>query len=406
MNRFSGAGRRNVIFMAATRKYRFHFWGMAILTAVVLASFTWSNALAAGKKKKGSLKARSQKIFVINTDIGMAYDDNIIDYSEADLATFDSLATIEKFAGLKSKNDWILTPQIRPQIRGRFVGGQLASLAMEYDYYYYLRNSVRRYSKFVIEGKHYFIPTGYIQVTYSYVPNYFYRNEPTGIYTSYIDSTATPPRRRLSANYDKAKFTKNQIAAEIGYDITKTLKGSAIYLYQHKSFNPVFKARDININRGEIDGIWKARPNLRLSADYGFERGRSKLSGTMDSLDVSYDAWDITLGERYNLPVFSSYKPDVFGSIQFRRIIDQTSNFGDVYRVGRKDNNYLLRVGTSLTVLYGVRTEISYVYVRKKASIPNLYPDPIRNIPLTVAEIERELDYTSNMISLRFTCDF
>jgi hypothetical protein len=389
-----------------TRKYRLHFWGMAILTAVVLASFMWSNALAAGKKKQRSSKAKSQKIFVINTDFGMAYDDNIIDYSEADLATFDSLSTIEKFTGLKSKNDWILTPQIRPQIRGRLLGGQQASLALEYDYYYYVRNSVRRYSKFIIEGKHYFMPAGYIQVTYSYVPNYFYRNEPTGLFTPYIDSTSTPPRRRLSANYDKAKFTKNQIAAEVGYDFAKTIRGSAIYQYQHKSYNQVFEARDIDINRGEINGSWKARPNLRLSADYGFERGRSKLSGTMDSLDVSYDAWDITLGGRYNLPVYLSYKPDIFGSMQFRRIIEQSSNFNDIYRVGRKDNNYQLRLGTSLTVLYGVKTEISYSYIRKKARVPNLYPDPIRNIQLTVADIERELDYTSNMISLRFTRDF
>lgn len=376
-----------------TNRRHVQFWGTVIMAAVLLASSSWSNALAAPKKKKGSSKAKSQKIFTINTDFGVAYDDNIINYSDGDLATFDSIPGSSKFAGLKSKDDWILTPEIKPTFTGRLLGRQKASLALGFSYNFYVRNDIRRYTRFSIEGRHDITPYQYVGLDYSYIPNYFYRNEPF----------RNPQTFKLQ--YLDAKFKKHALGVSFGADITSFLKAVVSYQYQHKSYNPEFVYRNLNSNLIDFNASWRAFRPLRITANYGFERAKAKGTDMPDSvLDISYDAWDMTLGARYLTAFLSSYKPELFAAFQYRQIKFQTSRISDVFRLGRKDNNFQIRAGTAFIIPYNLRLEIGYTFLQKKANLPDIYP--YGGFTETTSALENELNYNSYIISLKFSRDF
>jgi hypothetical protein len=234
-----------------------------------------------------------------------------------------------------------------------------------------------------------------VELDYSYIPSYFYRN------VGFID----PQTGRLEYIYIDAKFKKHTLGASFGTDITSSLKGVVSYQYQHKSYNPEFVYRNVNANLIDVNGTWRALKSLRLTANYGFERSKAKGADMPDSvLDVSYDAWDMTLGARYLTALLPRYKPELFATFQYRQIKFQTPKISDKFRLGRKDNNYQIRAGSAFTIPYNLRLEIGYTFLKKKANLPDIYP--YGEFTESTAALENELNYSSYTISFKFTRDF
>ncbi len=118
-----------------------------LLTAIVLAGImAFSTPVLAKKKARAKPKA-PVKNFVLDVSLTTSYDDNILRYSDADLGLFGSDSLPSKFA-IESKNDWIFRPQISPRFQGRLIGHQPAYVRLIYDYFGYVKNDVRRYSRF------------------------------------------------------------------------------------------------------------------------------------------------------------------------------------------------------------------------------------------------------------------
>ena len=350
-----------------------------ILSLIFILAFPVSSFAA--KKKKRKAKPWFSEMVSFDARLDITYDDNIINYSDDDLDLYTGGTKDSKFA-IESKDDWIITPRLSARIKGKLIKDHTAWLEPSFNYYYYARNEVRRYSRLGLVGRHYIMRSAYAEIEYAYIPDYYYRNE-------YFRDPADSNR------YLEASFSKHYLKFEVGKDLTPDLKGDVSYRYQHKTFNKEFSERDLSVNGLRLDGIWKATDWIKLWTYYGFERAKAKGADNpdLDVIDVSYDAWDITFGARYYASFMTKIKPEFVSTFKYRQIRYQTIKYGDIYRFGREDSNYYFRLGAACRLPAKVRFEIDYNLVSKRASVD----DP---------DIQNLLDYNSNSIGIRLSRGF
>jgi hypothetical protein len=376
--------------MAAHPKHAFK---IAVASFLSIALLFAAAVDAKPKKKKARPSSSAERSIVIDAGLSITYDDNIINYSDADLDLFDSSATQGRFS-IKSKDDWIFIPRINPRFTGKFLGGHPVWIDLGFGYYAYASNDVRRYSRVSLSARQYLSPRLYGEISYVLIPRYYYRNYQVG--TDDIGA----------AIYAEAKFAKHMVAAEAGYDITKRLSATAAYKFQHKSFNSEFNFRDLNGHGFELGGAWRPANPIGFSATYGFERASASGADMADTvLDVSYDSWNIVFGARHYMSILSATRPELFGSFEIRNIKYQNDRYPQIFYFGREDFNYYAKAGISVRVPFQARGTIEYGFVQKKANLPDIYPHPGR-VSQTTVELERKLNYRSNSITLRLTRRF
>lgn len=364
---------------------------ISIFLALAFIAASAPNA-EAKKKPKRKPKPAAEKMFYLDLGLNLAYDDNVINYSDSDLELFSSDSQAGKFA-IESKDDWIITPKIHPRLETKFIGGRKATLEGGFDFNAFMQNDVKNYSRLSLRGRQYISKKFYGQVSYYYIPDYYYRN-----YTTISGDTSS---------YAEAKFSKHSLGIEIGSEIIRDLTGSVQYIYQHKSFNDEFNFRNSNLHGVDIEAIYRLKLPFRVWAIYGFETSKAKGADMAESyIDASYDAWDITFGGRYFSSILPKYKPEIYASFQNRIIKYQTDRLNDVFRLGREDHNILLKFGTGWRMPYSIRMEAEYAYARKDASLPDIYPDSRIGVTETTAQLEKKLNYTSNSITIRFSRQF
>ncbi|MEE9554488.1 MAG: hypothetical protein V3W18_09345 [candidate division Zixibacteria bacterium] len=346
-----------------------------MISAFVAVYMLWSPAEAKKKKQK---KSKSKQVLFLDVGLRTTYDENIIRYSDADLDLYDISGRPDKFS-IKSKDDWIISPDIEARLKGKFIKSKTAWIGLNYRYYYYAQNDVRRFQKISVFGRHYFMRGGYLELEYSYLPDYYYRNQFDQDQGIYID----------------ASFSKHSFKFETGLDITSSLKGDISYRYQSKTFNPEVSERDLTVNGLRLDGIWRASKTIKFWAYYGLQRANADGADIpdLDIKDVSYDAWDITLGTRYYSKLHKKMKPEFFSTLQIREIKFRTTKYRDIYRFDREDRNFRFRVGTALRLFYKIRFDIYYTYQQKRVDLP-------------AEAYEGLLEYKANSVSFGFKRSF
>jgi hypothetical protein len=357
--------------MQLRRTKRREIWIAALILGLVL----WSPA-SAQKKKPRNLKR--QQILFFDVRVELAYDDNVINYSDADLDLYGDNVRPDKFA-IDSEDDWIITSRLTGRLKGDFIRGKTAWLDLRFNNYYYARNEVRRYQIYGLTARQYFMRGGYGELAYSYLPDYYYRNQ-------YHES---------SGRYIEANFSKHYFKAEVGADILKSLKADISYRLQRKFFNPENRERDLTVHGVRLDGIWRAAQIFKFWSYYGFERGLARGADDPDPdvKDVSYDAWDLILGARHYSPFLGELKPELVITFQYRIIKFQTDKIRDIYRFNRRDTNCELRLGTAWHLPLKVRLEIDYRLQTKRVSLLD-------------SSVEGLLEYDSNLVSFELNREF
>ncbi len=334
--------------------------------ALILALLVWSPASA--QKRKKSAKPRRQQIFFLDVRLELTYDDNIINYSDADLDLYSDDARPDKFL-IESEDDWIITSRIESRFKGKFISGRTAWLDLNFNNYFYVKNEVRRYQKYGLSGRQYFMRGGYAEIEYSYIPDYYYRNLYNGSYIA-------------------ASFSKQFLKAEVGLNLLPSLKGDISYRFQSKTFNEEVRERDLTVNGVRLDGIWTASKEFKFWVFYGLERAiaRGADDPDPDIKDVSYDSWELTLGSRHYSPYLRKLKPQLVLSFQYKEIKFQTNKYRDEYRFLRRDSNYEFRIGTAWQLPFTVGLDIDYKLQAKRTDLH--YPS-----------VKSLLEYDSNSIS-------
>jgi len=342
----------------------------AAMTIAVLAPS------AEAKRKKKPKKQKKEKILFIGTDLKFTYDNNIINYSDADLDLYDTGGDTSKFA-IESKDDFIISPKVDIRLKGNFIAHHTAWIGTNITYYYYVQNEIRRFQKYSLFARQYVGNGKYLEAEYAYIPDYYYRNQ------------------FYQGTFVEASFSKHYLKFEAGAQLFPSLNTTLAYRRQMKYFNAEVSERDLTVNGVRAEGVWRASKSLKFWLYYGFEAASAAGADnpSLDVKDVSYDAWDITLGGRYYSRLLGKLKPQLVSTLQFREITFVTNKYLDIYRFDRNDHNLQFRVGTAVQAPWKTRVDLDYVYKQKRADLP-------------IPSLESLLNYNSYSISLTLRRDF
>ena len=301
--------------------------------------------------------------FNINVEVQGGYDDNVLDYSDPDLDLITDPTAPNNKIGIKSKDDYIITPSLDITYKTYFAGHSL-HLGMVNSYAYYNENDIKRYYRFQGYFRRYFARGIYFQGSLAYLPNYYYRN-------SYS----------LLNAYEKAEFDKLIFEGKLSVQLTNKIQANAFYGYSNKDFTPHFDDRDIY--QHEITGQLVYRPNHLWKgwASYGFSRaigaGKDKPEYPRDT---SFDMNSFVIGSRFYLHGINRRSWQLAGYAALDQVFFQTEKLTDEdkYRLGRKDHRWYIALMTehsvdrNLSVGFEFKRMVKYVDLPE----PNTYLIP------------------------------
>ncbi len=314
-------------------------------------------------------------------DIGLkcTYDDNVLNYSEADLDLFDSIGAAPggRF-GIESKDDFIFSPSFRMIYKSELLGHTFQA-GFNSVYNFNIKNDKRRYYSGGIWAREYLRKGTYIQASINYLPDYYYRNLQT-----------------YDGDYKEAEFAK------IGADLTlysilmKKITGKAYLGYERKNFNDSFNERDLHIYCFGFELGYRFTNANRLIGGYEFTAAKSRgRNSEAYRRDTSYDMFSFWGGARLTAHGLSGKRLLVSPKLGYRLALYQTEKLTqeDRFRFGREDTR--LRAGLDLRQTLNHRTELLI-----GAGISSNESD------LPASDAKRFLDYSSFTINIGFDYSF
>jgi len=296
------------------------------------------------------------------------YNDNILNYSDADLDQMDDPSAPANKFGIPSKDDYIFSPELEIIYKTR-LAGHSAHFGLKGTYYYYKKNDIKRYYKVKLFIRRYFNRNVYIQSSASYLPDYYYRNS----YSS-------------TEGYQEARFDKISGDVKLSIKLLKKIRSNLYYIYSRKNFIPLFDERDITSHDFKVETIY--RPN-RLWKNWGSYTFRTAASAGADDpdyrRDTSYDSFLFTLGSRFYLKGLKGLGFELAGRVNYKIVYFQTEKITseDRYRLGRQDNRWSFNLSAKHKITSKLDIGFNFNRVVKKTDLP-------------AEDLKEFLEYSSN----------
>jgi hypothetical protein len=312
-------------------------------------------------------------------NLGAAYDNNILNYSDADLDQFDTTATDSagKF-GIESKDDFIFSPRADIGLKAKFLNHTFQA-GCGAGYYIYAKNDAKNYASANIWMRQFLRKATYLELAGSYLPDYYYRN----LYAT-------------GAGFRKARFSKLGFEVKLAFPIHKSLRGSLIYNYYNKDFNTYFDERDLKAHTFGFDLSFRPVRLYRIWGGYEYAIARSAgRDNPNDRRDTSYDMFLIRLGSQLYLTGLENRELRVGASITFKDILFQTDKLTaeDRYRFGRQDNRWSITLNAAQDIT-------------KKLAVGFVLNRLINKANLDAKELKPYLDFSSTSAKIVFDYSF
>lgn len=261
-----------------------------------------------------------------NFSLGAGYDDNVLNYSDADLDRFDntSIVSLGKF-GIESKNDFILSPKAGIVFKTKALKHSL-HIGFDAGYNIFTKNDIKNYGSFGTWFREYLRKGAYLQISGSYIPDYYYRN----LFVT-------------GGTYEKAKYDKIGLGAKFLTRLYRGFNGSASYRYENRDFNQLFNERDLKTNNFNVELIFQPKRLYKFWGGYEFSiaRGAGR-DNQSDRRDVSYDSFLFWLGSRVYFSGFGNKTMNIGAVVSYKNTLFQTDKLTqeDRYRFARKDDRW------------------------------------------------------------------
>lgn len=210
------------------------------------------------------------------------YDDNVYQYSDRNLAAFNSSAA--KFLGLDSTDDVILTPSL--DVRAVFSGPRPTRFFAGVDLYTYAQNTEKSYQAYVLGITQRLARKTDLTLRYRLIPSFL------------VGRLADPPNPPVlaTATYADAEFALNAWRLALDADVLPELNVELFGLLEDKDYNTAFDERDTTVKGGGVAATARVHPQARVKLGVASEVGDA--SGQEDAStnsDTSYREQSVTL---------------------------------------------------------------------------------------------------------------
>lgn len=326
-----------------------------------------------------SVPLYAKNAWAYNFNLGAGYDDNVLNYSDADLDLFDSTAADSsgKF-GIDSKDDFIISPKAEITYKTKMFKHSF-HIGLDAGYNIFTKNDVKNYGSLGVWFKEYLRKGTYLQVFSSYIPDYYYRN----LYATGI-------------GYRKAHYGKLGFGAKLLASIYQSLDGSVAYRYDNRDFNSTFDERDLKASNFNFELIFRPDKSYKLWGGYEFTLARGAgCDNIIDRRDVSYDSFLFWFGSRIYLTGLHKKAMNLGAMVSYRNTLFQTNKLTqeDRYRFGRKDNRW--------SVTLSANHDLS-----KKSSVGLQVNRIDNNADLPASDLKPYLDFGSTSAKIIFDYSF
>ncbi len=328
-----------------------------------------------GTSMAGQVKnSKKSNSFTIHgrIELSNSYNDNILDYSDRDIAKFDSVkyasSNLKKFS-INRTSDNITTARLRLVTTFRIIDNAPTTINLRLNQSFNNANHIRNYTSAQLEVKQVLMKKNYLTLGFSSLPRYYLRN-----YWYHQKPERNP--YHLFSRYVEAYLSKKSYSIDIGRNFNKRISGEIGYEYEYTSYNREFNERNNSTHNLKFDADIQVNKVIKFSGAYGYAiswaSGRVNPDSTI--ADISYRS------NKFSFGLNISMKPLIGIPLRWKNnLVYENQNYlsgkipvdtidangakisyGDKYHYGRKDNFY--RINTELTFQFFTNFDIFLQY--------------------------------------------
>jgi hypothetical protein len=319
-----------------------------------------------------STQAKSRS-WDFNLGVGVGYNNNILNYSDANLNELDTMTadTAGEFS-IKSPNDFIISPTAGAIFKTKAFHHAL-HVGFDAGYNLYTKNSIRNFGSLGLSLKEYLRKETYIQLSTSYIPEFYYRN----LYATGI-------------GYRKARYSKIGLGLKLAFPINKIFSGALSYGYDNRDFNSILNERDQKVNNFSAELSYQPRHLYKVWGGYQFSIARSAgRYNRLDRRDSSYDSFLFWVGSRVFLKGLANKQMNAGATVAYKDVLFQTDKLfaEDRYRFGRIDKRWSVTfdVGQKISPKSSVIFQV--IRLQNDADLPAIELKPFLDYSSTSAKI-------------------
>jgi len=299
---------------------------------------------------------RKPGFFSGSFSLAEAYDDNILQYSAADLQLLENNLEPTKFA-IRTPGDFRTSFDLRTDLNPALFHDNRTRLRFRFGTDFFARSGVKNYQLYGVEAKQNFWRENYFQAGFRYIPHFYLRN------LLFFDPALGLHR------YAEAIFSKQSYLLELGRRFSSRLAVSLGSRYEKTDYNSEFDERDSEANSFYGDMKLDLSKQVAVGFEYAHKESRARGRDMALAEDVSNRTdqvslrLDLNLGRALGIPL--SFAPSA--AYEYQKYT--TPKTPDRYHYGRKDNYY--RMTSELSCRWSRHFDqfLRYSYEKNKTNL-------------------------------------
>jgi len=307
-----------------------------------------------------------------NLDLGIGisspYDDNILQYSDAQLLVFDSGLKPQQFS-IKSSDDLLLKPTVSLTWEDALGRRRSRSVRLRWSGEFHKDNATADFRSYGVQWRESFSKERRLFVSGLWLPGYYLRQ----LYDE--DFVAAPPG---VSKYRRAEFDLGIGSISWRQRIARKTRAQIGYQYEHRAYNQDFLERTSKTHQGELEIEWYQLPARgTLSVHGGYRASDAKAvdaDGIADDPDVSYHGPIVGLGWRAELARGNKWRLAADLGYELGSRSYTSSLVSDKYHYNRDDVSNTVDLGLRYSLPPHWTLRALYRFDNNSASLGTLAP--------------------------------
>lgn len=286
--------------------------------------------------------AKDQSV-TLTAGLGTTYDNNILEYSDAQLNDFESGAHADRYS-LESRDDLVLSPSLGLGWELDSGGGRRHALRLRGEGDFHDRNGTADMRSVSAGWRESFHREGRFALGYYGIPHYYVRQ--------LFAEDVIPAFSGLS-RYRRAEFGLHVASASWSQRVARGTQLAGEYQFERRDYTRDFDERDSNLHQGQLTLGWTRLPrrsSVSLLGAWRSSTARAKDSDeqpgvTPDDVDVSYTGY--SLGGNGQMELGRRGRWRWGGDLGY---VFESRHYGsdrpaDRYHNGRRDSRHTVELG-------------------------------------------------------------
>lgn len=335
---------------------------------MVILSLSILHGQSDNTKKNTKKKFKLKPDITVEFEARKTYDDNILKYSEKYLERFKNREDEGRFH-INTYDDVISRPSLKISASQKLIKKLSTAVQFNMNRSFFLNNGIKSWSYFSFGIDQYFSKNGFVNLSYSYIPNFYIRHFRDEDYVNFVGF--------VPEAFKPMAFSKETYDFYTQYTFLKNTGVRLSLDYARYFYNVHYIEYDSNDFSYEIRILQPLSQKLRLQAAYtytfsdakGFDEFHETKENSNDADATFYDN-NFFASLRWALPAYFKLNHSLTfsGSYAQRNFSSPLYVEIDPMHAGRIDYNYRFSLLYRVRVNRSVSATVFYNYLGRRTS--------------------------------------